>query len=486
MSRHDSKQIENVKVMLIKGESGSSIASIEKTGTSELVDTYTVTLTDGTKTTFTVTNGKGIASINKTGTEGLIDTYTITFNDDTTATFTVTNGKSIVNIAKTDTTGSVDTYTITYNDNTTSTFQVTNSNLSDVWTVMNKMGAKNLLGFPYAQQNKEYNGISYIINYDDYSIICNGTATEESNIVLFNANRPISLKKGKYKIFQPSNVNAIFFRMYDYSTSPTSRLVDQNTDGSFELLTDHNDNIGLNIIVRKGFTVNNQVIKPLLVMQEYANDVYAPASMTNLQLTKMTRIMPLVGTYDMNDFKKQGCYYFDSNNVPLNAPNIVNGWIFVFDDGWNGLTKNVKQVVMRAGSSSNTHMTYVRTWFESISTWTPWVLFKTDADVETDVNIGILEIQNVTIPANGYANSDVTLSDFMTAGVIPFAVAGYSLDTISAQFLSIYRMEIDKSGSTFTLGYGIHNNTNSAVTLTLKVKIAYLRNHSITWSGTIS
>lgn len=37
--------------------------------------------------------GNGISSIEKTATDGLVDTYTITFTDGTTATFTVTNGK---------------------------------------------------------------------------------------------------------------------------------------------------------------------------------------------------------------------------------------------------------------------------------------------------------------------------------------------------------------------------------------------------------
>lgn len=92
MSRHDSKQIEDVKVMLLKGDDGSDIESIEKTGTDGLVDTYTVTLTDGTKTTFQVTNGNAVVSIQKTGTVDLIDTYTITYSNGTTSTFTVTNG----------------------------------------------------------------------------------------------------------------------------------------------------------------------------------------------------------------------------------------------------------------------------------------------------------------------------------------------------------------------------------------------------------
>jgi len=40
-----------------KGATGNGIASIEKTKTTGLVDEYTITFTNGTKTTFTVTNG---------------------------------------------------------------------------------------------------------------------------------------------------------------------------------------------------------------------------------------------------------------------------------------------------------------------------------------------------------------------------------------------------------------------------------------------
>ena len=80
------------------GADGVGIASIEKTSTAGLVDTYTITLTNSNTYTFEVTNGAkgdtgdGIARIEKTGTEGLIDTYTITMTSGATATFTVTNG----------------------------------------------------------------------------------------------------------------------------------------------------------------------------------------------------------------------------------------------------------------------------------------------------------------------------------------------------------------------------------------------------------
>ena len=71
---------------------GKSIQKIELTGTVGLVDTYTITYSDGTTSTFDVTNGNGIVSIAKTGTAGNVDTYTITLTDGSTTTFTVTNG----------------------------------------------------------------------------------------------------------------------------------------------------------------------------------------------------------------------------------------------------------------------------------------------------------------------------------------------------------------------------------------------------------
>ena len=94
MSMQNSHQLSEVKVMLARGTKGNGIASIVKTSTSGLVDTYTITYDDGAKETFNVTNGSSIASITKTSTVGLVDTYTITLTDGTTGgTFTVTNGQ---------------------------------------------------------------------------------------------------------------------------------------------------------------------------------------------------------------------------------------------------------------------------------------------------------------------------------------------------------------------------------------------------------
>lgn len=94
----------------IAGADGRGIQSILKTGTSGLVDTYTITYTDNTTSTFQVTNGAngqagaqgadgvGITSIEKTATVGLVDTYTITLSNGETSTFDVTNGKDGVDL----------------------------------------------------------------------------------------------------------------------------------------------------------------------------------------------------------------------------------------------------------------------------------------------------------------------------------------------------------------------------------------------------
>lgn len=140
-----------------QGPQGVGIASIALTSSAGLVDTYTITYTDSTTSTFTVTNGaqgptgNGISTIALTSSAGLIDTYTITFTDGTTTTFTVTNGaqgnpgptgNGISSITKTGTSGNVDTYTISYTNGTTSTFTITNgtfSLLSQEFTTMSDL-----------------------------------------------------------------------------------------------------------------------------------------------------------------------------------------------------------------------------------------------------------------------------------------------------------------------------------------------------------
>lgn len=90
--------------IFVAGEEGRGIVSIVKTSTSGLVDTYTITYSDATTSTFNVTNGAQgepgatISSVEKTATAGKVDTYTITMTDGSTFTFQVTNGMDGVDL----------------------------------------------------------------------------------------------------------------------------------------------------------------------------------------------------------------------------------------------------------------------------------------------------------------------------------------------------------------------------------------------------
>lgn len=118
-----------------QGEPGDSITvvSCEKIGSQGGVDTYQITFSDGTKTTFTVTNGKDGASISVTdvsliSSENGIDTYQITFSDGYKTTFDVKNGESsfITSIDKIGTSGLFDTYRITCSDGSYFDFVISN------------------------------------------------------------------------------------------------------------------------------------------------------------------------------------------------------------------------------------------------------------------------------------------------------------------------------------------------------------------------
>ncbi|MDR1917371.1 MAG: collagen-like protein, partial [Christensenellaceae bacterium] len=96
-----------VRAVGATGPAGRNVESIEKTGTSEdgLTDTYTITYSDETTETFTITNGtngtngapgadgKEVSSVDYESSDDLVDTYKITYNDDTYDYFYVTNGK---------------------------------------------------------------------------------------------------------------------------------------------------------------------------------------------------------------------------------------------------------------------------------------------------------------------------------------------------------------------------------------------------------
>ena len=82
-----------------KGEDGNGIVSLEKTGSSGLVDTYTITFTNGETVTFYVTNGAkgdtgvGVSYVEYAETQGLYNIYRIVLTNGNAFTFWTKNGE---------------------------------------------------------------------------------------------------------------------------------------------------------------------------------------------------------------------------------------------------------------------------------------------------------------------------------------------------------------------------------------------------------
>lgn len=111
------------------GDTGNGIESISIYSSSGVVDTYRVLFTNGSTTTFDVTNGSNISSITKTSSAGLTDTYTVALTNGDTTSFTVSNAKSITSITPPGNPGlpgQTDRYIINFNNGDATFFDVYN------------------------------------------------------------------------------------------------------------------------------------------------------------------------------------------------------------------------------------------------------------------------------------------------------------------------------------------------------------------------
>lgn len=79
------------KTLMLKGEAGSTIVSMEKTGHAGTIDTYTITFDDGSTTDIYITNLSSVDAVELTSQTDTEDTYTVTLSDGSTQSFSVQN-----------------------------------------------------------------------------------------------------------------------------------------------------------------------------------------------------------------------------------------------------------------------------------------------------------------------------------------------------------------------------------------------------------
>lgn len=248
------------------GATGNGISSIEKTSTSGLVDTYTITFTNGTSTTIEVTNGRGIVSIAKTGTVDYVDTYTITYNDGTTSTFEVTNSE----VTEEEFDEVVDELNYLYDDLPKVEGEGTSLTLDN--TRKGKM-SNVLKGNDLSQETTEgyniletkavtttNNGITYTINSDG-SVKVNGTASANSYFVLTNDSNNLGVYQTKL-FTMDSN-----YYCTPQNDSSSVQMMYRTTEGAYHSYTTvGGKDIGLvYLTVNNGVTINDLVVYPMIV-----------------------------------------------------------------------------------------------------------------------------------------------------------------------------------------------------------------------------
>ena len=193
------------------GLTGNGISTVEKTSTSGLVDTYTITYTNGNTTTFDVSNGNGIDRIEKTATVGNKDTYTIYFTNGSTTTYEVVNGE----VTREELEEEVERLSMIYNAFPSTTGKVEEGSINGTAevpfkeiglkgnTYQESTTGKNLWG-GFSSNVTRTNGDISFSNNADGTISASGTATANAQSMTYTQavdnNHYITLSAGTYTL----------------------------------------------------------------------------------------------------------------------------------------------------------------------------------------------------------------------------------------------------------------------------------------------
>lgn len=371
------------------GDDGNGIVSITKTATSGLVDTYTITYTNGTTSTFTVTNGENGANGNKwyrgTGISGkaaLPTVYTTSgvadansgdmfLNPSEGAVYScVTGGIPTVATWQYETTLSGGGGTSDYADLTNKpqinghelsgnqtgadlglasssdiptvdqTYDATSSNaqsgkavaevVEQIYADNGVLGAKNLLRYPYVHTSKTENGITFTDNGDG-SITISGTASADA---IFQIATRIASKWLEEYIGMPVIVSGglsenVAIKMYVNSISDP--FYNTGGDTAFTVPSQiSNNSWNIYVRVKNGADLSTPVtVKPMIRLASDSDNTYVPYAMTNRELTEAIATIPTVNdgqlTIQQNGTNKATFTANQSGNATVNI--VTDDWV---------------------------------------------------------------------------------------------------------------------------------------------------------------
>lgn len=134
---------------------------------------------------------------------------------------------------------------------------------------------KNLLPFPYFENNKTVNGITFTCN-NDGSITANGTATAFIKFYLTQSNQKYSVPRGRYWVSGcPSGGSSdTYYQVFEwYKGNAWIKSVHDTGSGVFvNTYTENYDSYVYSIRIAAGTTIDNLIFKPMLMSLDEAEN----------------------------------------------------------------------------------------------------------------------------------------------------------------------------------------------------------------------
>ena len=313
-----------------KGDTGNGIESTTKTGTSGLIDTYTILYTDGNTTTFTVTNGEDsniprsefdeLKSENKKLKEQ-IDNYNkqlpqvegegteVTLEDTIEAPFTILDveGNSVQ-----DGTPSPDN-------------EVPILSSGDNGTINEKIQTKNLL--PNVATSQTKNGIDFTI-YNDGTVKANGTSTGYAVITIAN----LKLPRENYILNGcPTGGGGSTYLLRTQNGVNISDVFDTGSGANISI-TEKSGSADIKLQISPNVTINNLIFKPMIRLATITDDTYIPHEEQDYSI-EVQQPMRSIGDVRDGFVQKDGSWY---------ERHYIGRYLFTGNESVNLLSSNDK------------------------------------------------------------------------------------------------------------------------------------------------
>ena len=213
----------------------------------------------------------------------------------------------------------------TYNNNS----KYYAESMSDMWKIQGKLGAKNLLAYPYYQTTTTSNGVTFTDN-EDGSITIDGTATSAA---LFYLEDDFTLKAGSYILSSAELFpSSVYSQVLNKSTGSSIASIGNNNIQATTFTVSEDTVVRVRISSSRGNTVNNLTVHPMLRYATDTDDTWQPYAPTNKTLdNNVNGIWAIQGKFGSKNLLKK----------PYNTPTpYVTGGITFSDNEDGGVVIN--------------------------------------------------------------------------------------------------------------------------------------------------